>query len=66
MIREPLLLRFRTLVAVPPADTLRYDPSRSIGQCLGDGAWGDRLDVASDDPHTTRVTKVRMETTDDE
>lgn len=66
MTRDPFLLRFGTPMVAQAARLLRYDTSLSVTQTMMGGVWVDRLDHANDDPQSTRVTKVRMETTDDD
>jgi hypothetical protein len=65
---EPFILRFAHQI---PSDaggarTLRYDARRQITQILENGGWVDAHASRTNENGSTRTTKVRPETTDDE
>jgi hypothetical protein len=61
----PLILRFANKIPTVSPEILRYDAERQIAQVMEGGNWIDRL-TAGGQEASTRFTKVKAETTDDE
>lgn len=62
----PFLLRFAEPLKYTAPQRLRYDKSRQIAQVYLNDKWVDSPDALDHSTHSTRVTKVHAETTDDE
>ena len=62
----PFVFRFAQRLPHVPHRCLRYDPARQISHVLVDGRWIDSPDVPGESMGSTRETRVRAETTDDE
>ena len=62
----PFVFRFAHRLPNIPHQILRYDAARQISQVLVDGHWVDSRLALSEPLTATRLTEVRMETTDDE
>ena len=61
----PFILRFAQQIPSVSPEILRYDAERQIAQVLECGNWVDRL-TAGGQETSTKFTKVKTETTDDE
>jgi hypothetical protein len=62
----PFLLRFAEPISDGAIQKFRYDEVRQVSQVEVCGKWIDATDAAGDIGKTTRVTKVAVESTDDE
>lgn len=63
---KPFLLRFAEPLPETTPQKLRYDVARQVAQVLVNGSWVDTPDALDSAMHSTRVTKVVAETTDDQ
>lgn len=62
----PFLLRFAEPLKNTTPQRLRYDEVRQIAQVYLNDKWVDSPDVLYHTTHSTMITKVQNETTDDE
>jgi hypothetical protein len=65
-VLTPFLLRFAEQIEHAAPQLLRYDEARQIAQVQINGTWVDTPDALEHTIHSTRLTKVQAETTDDE
>lgn len=65
-VSTPFLLKFAEPIAHEVPQRLRYDAFRQIAQVDVDGNWVDTPDALECTMHSTRMTRVEAETTDDE
>ncbi len=65
MVR-PFIARFATPLGDAQPQSLRYDEHRQISQVLVDGIWRDAMCAGVSAGGSTRITRVQLETTDDE
>ncbi len=66
LVPVPFIFQFAQQMARVPSRSLRYDATRQISQVLINGRWVDGPDAFGEPMASTRLTKVRQETTDDE
>lgn len=62
----PFIFRYAAPIPHAPLHTLRYDHERQISQVLVEGQWVDAIDVRMPDARSTRITRVALESTDDQ
>jgi hypothetical protein len=62
----PFLFRYAEPLQGQPNQKLRYDEYRQIAQVFADGCWVDTPDARTELGRSTRTTKVRPETTDEQ
>lgn len=62
----PFLLRFAEPLKHSAPQRMRYDEARQIAQVYLNDKWVDSPDALDQSTHSTRVTKVQAETTDEE
>ncbi|MBN9662265.1 MAG: hypothetical protein J0H49_28970 [Acidobacteria bacterium] len=62
---NPIILRFAQRIPAASPEVLRYDAERQIAEVLEGGQWVDRLTVGGQGA-STKFTKVKNETTDDD
>ncbi|MGA2260159.1 MAG: hypothetical protein ABSH28_01850 [Acidobacteriota bacterium] len=62
----PFLFCFAKPLPDPPSRQLRYDAARQIAQVFIAGEWLDTPDAPDEVIANTKITKIKMETTDDE
>lgn len=62
----PFVFRFAEPLPQVGRYPLRYDAARHIAQVLVGSRWVDSPDAAAESTRSTRFTRVRAETTDDE
>ena len=62
----PFVFRYAERLPQPARSPLRYDAERQIAQVLLGSTWVDTRDVPTEATPSTRLTRVKAETTDDE
>jgi hypothetical protein len=62
----PFVCQFAHSLPEVPVRDFRYDDKRQVGQMLINDCWVDTPDAKGNSHARTRITKVNMETTDDE
>jgi hypothetical protein len=62
----PFVFRFAERLPEVVRSPLRYDSARQISQALVGSKWVDSPDASAGSMPSTRCTKVKAETTDDE
>ena len=64
--RTPFLFRYAESLQGQPSQKLRNDDVRQIAQVFADGCWVDTPHARTDFGNSTRLTRVRPETTDEQ
>jgi hypothetical protein len=64
-IHTPFIVRFAQALQGTPQCVLRYDERRQLSQVLLEGKWIDVPDAPVDAWRSTRLTKVKQDTTDE-
>lgn len=62
----PFVFRFAEPLPDVPRCPLRYDAARQVAQVMFEGKWIDRPDAPRDSMASTRFTRIKAETTDDQ
>jgi len=64
--RVPFLCQYAEPLQGAPTQTLRYDQIRQVSQVLVGEDWIDTPDARVEPAQTSRITRVRPETSDEE